>query len=231
MIDLIFKTVQTILAKDRNGLLTPEEFNILANQVQSSIVRGYFEDENRDKNRENRGLTNNGYSNLPFNERQRIDQFAATATVSKTGNQYNLPSDLYFIEDEGILSSTDKVIEEVERYRRGYLKGSISAPTSNYPVYERFSDFIEVSPSTITTDITIRYLREALEPRWTYTIVGGTEMFDSGNPSFQDFELHTSEFTNIVKRLLTYFSINIKDYEVTKIAEVLKDKQSIKENT
>jgi hypothetical protein len=233
MIDLVYKTVQTILAKDRNGLVTPEEFNNLSKLVQDTIFRGYFEDENKDKLRENRGLTNSGYSNLAFNERQRIDQFAATTTVSYNAfeQKYELPSDLYFLEDDGVLSEDDNVIEEVERYRRGYLKSSISAPTATYPVYERFSDYIEVSPTTITTDISIRYLRKPLDPKWTYTVVGGSEMFDISNPSYQDFDLHVSEFNNLVIRILSFFSINIKDIEVTQIAETFKDKQSIKEGT
>jgi len=233
MIDEVFKTVQTILAKDRNGFITPEEFNILARLVQDSIYRGYFEDENRDKIRENRGLTNSGYSNLSFNQRQRIDQFAKTATVVFNGidMRYDLPADLYFIEDEGVLSDADNVIEEVERYRRGYLKSSISAPTTLYPVYERFETYIEVSPATIITDINLRYLRKPLDPRWTFVIVGNNELFDGSNPSFQDFELHESEFNNIVIRLLTYFSINIKDTDIIQVSEVMKDKLKVEDNT
>ena len=42
MIDRVYKTVQTILAKERNGILTPEDFNILAKLAQDTIFRGYF---------------------------------------------------------------------------------------------------------------------------------------------------------------------------------------------
>ncbi len=233
MIDLIYKTVQTILAKDRNGVLTPEEFNILANNSQDEIFREYFEDENRDKNRENRGLTNSGYSNLPANQRQRINKFSAISSVvfDTVNSRYDLPADLYMLEDDGITSSTNKVIEEVQRSKSGYLANSISGPTANYPTYELFGNHILVSPSTVTSNITVRYLRKPNLPKWTYSVVGGVEMFDGSSASFQDFDLHPSEFTNLVLRILTYFSINIKDIEVTQISEGLKDKANIKENS
>src|SRR5690606_25326097 len=190
MIDLIYKTLQTIVSKDNSGYLSPTEFNVLANNVQEDIFRGYFEDENRDKNRENKGLTNKGYSNLDFNERQRINQFSAISTLTGAGGTFTLPEDLYVIEDDGIISnvSPNNVIEEIERQSIGYVSNSLSAPSVVYPVYERYANTIVVHPNTIDS-ITLRYLRKPRKPQWTYFVLpNGSEVFDPSNPSFQDFE-------------------------------------------
>lgn len=237
MVDLVYKTLLTIINKENQGYVSPEEFNILANNVQMEIFRNYFEDENRDKNRENRGMTNKGYSNLDFNERQRINQFSSVDTMFKnTSGQFELPNNLYFIEDDGIVpideegNQSGNVIEEVERHSIGYLKNSISSPSLTYPVYERYSDFINIYPEEILR-VKIRYIRTPKQPRWTYFVTGsGSELFNPANPDFQDFELHESEFTNIITRMLSYFGINLREGEIIQIAETLKDKLNLKDN-
>lgn len=230
MIDLVYKTLLTIINKENQGYISPTEFNILANNVQNEIFRGYFEDENKDKTKENKGYTNKGYGNLDFNERQRINQFSAISTISKSNGEFLLPPDLYFIEDDGIISPTNNIIEEIERSVVGYLNNSIASPSSTYPVYERYGDSVVIYPSSIES-ITLRYLRAPKKPTWTYFVTGNnSELFDPSNASFQDFELHDSEFSNIVNRMLTYFGINLREAEVVQIAETLKDKLTIKDN-
>ena len=229
MIDTVFKVLQTLVNKENQGYLSPTEFNLVAHNVQSEIFREYFEDENRDKNKENRGLTNKGYANLDFNQRQRIQQFAEIEILNKAGIFFALPPNLYFIEDDGITTPNGKVIEEVERSQANYLKNSEAAATELYPVYERYSNNIRVFPETLN-QVEVRYLRTPAMPKWTYTVVGNTELYDPTNPSFQDFELHESEFSNIVLRMLSHFGINLREAEVVQIAETLKDKMNFKEN-
>ena len=250
MLDLIYKTLLTIINKENQGYISPTEFNILANNVQLEIFRSYFEDESRDKNKKNRGFINKGYSNLDFNDRQRINQFSAITTITKTGDIFILPNDLYFIEDDGvmhndILSSGEtqdlddseivyteprNVIEEVERSSINYMTKSIAKPTMTYPVYERYADHLIVYPANIQ-NIQVRYIRKPKMPQWTYFVLpNGSEVFNPANSSFQDFELHESEFSNIVNRMLTYFGINLREQEIVQIAETLKDKLSIKDN-
>lgn len=230
MIDLVYKTLQTIINKENNGYVSPTEFNLLANKVQEEIFREYFEDENRDKNRDNRGLTNKGYGNLDFNQRQMINQFSEKETVSLVDSKISLPTDLYLIEDDGVTSTGGTVIEEIEKGTIGYLLKSSSKPTTLYPVYERYSNFIEIYPDTITSCV-IRYIRKPKPPVWTYSMVGGKEMFNPANSSYMDFELHPSEFSNIILRMLSAFSINLREFEVTKIAEELKNQITVKDNS
>lgn len=229
MIDLIYSTLLTILNKENRGYITPTEFNILANNTQLEIFRSYFEDENLDKNKSNRGISNKGYSNLDFNERQRINQFAEIQDISISVDRFILPTDLYFIEDDGV-STNNKVVEEVERGLQTYLGNSLGQANTLYPVYERYSSYIIVKPSTIT-EINLRYLRLPKMPNWTYIpLPNSFPAFDPSNLSFQDFELHDSEFTNIVNRMLLYFGVNLREQEIQGIANNLKDRLTVKES-
>lgn len=235
MIDTVYKTLLTILNKEQNGYITPTEFNLLANNVQNEIFKEYFEDYNRGENKENRGLTNRGYGNLTFNERQRIQQFAVSPTIIAVGSGvFALPSNLYFIEDKGVITGSAQtypsvLVDEVERGEINVLNRSLSKPTALYPVYERYGTNITVSPVSIT-QVVVSYIRKPKFPNWTYTLVGGQPMHNPADVSFQDFDLHVSEFSNIVLKMLSYFGINLRENEVVQIAEVLKDKMNLKDN-
>lgn len=230
MIDLIYKTLLTIINKENQGYVSPTEFNILANQVQMEIFRDYFEDENRDKVKKNKGYTNKGYANLDFNTRQKISKFAGYKTLTAEDDLFKLPSDLYFIEDDGVLTPMHKVITEIERGQIGYLFNSLTAPTELFPVYENIGDSLKVYPDSFEK-IQLRYTRIPKKPMWTYFVLpNGSEVFDPSSSSFQDFELHETEFSNIVNRMLTYFGINLREAEVIQIAEQLKGELTLKDN-
>jgi hypothetical protein len=237
MIDTVYQTLTTIINKEIQGYVSPTEYNLIANNVQLEIFREYFEDENRDKNRENRGLSNKGYSNLDFNQRQRIDQFAESSALTRdNAGFYPLPPDLYFLEDDGLyykeeLQNLPRVIEEVERAELAYLLNSMAKPTLVYPVYERFSNIVKVYPETVPDEVYLRYLRTPKIPKWTFfTLPDGNPAYNPTATDFQDFELHESEFSNIVVRMLLYFGINLREADVAQIAQTLKDKNNLKDN-
>lgn len=230
MIDEIYQLLKTIINKELRGNVTPAEFNLIAQQVQDEIFRGYFEDENRDKNKANRGLTNKNFANLSFVQRQRIEQFSSSATLSYSDPNFTLPTDLYLIKDSGI-DFSGNVIDEVEANDIVYQAASLAVPSETFPVYQRNASTITVYPTSIIATVTCRYLREPLVPKWTYTIVSGTELFNISAVDYQDFELHESEFSNIAIRMLSYFGVNIREVEVTQYAEALKQKEEVREES
>ena len=142
---------------------------------------------------------------------------------------FALPSDLYQIEDDGVVADSGDVVEEVERSVFGYLNQSLSVPAADYPVYEHVGSNIRILPITIT-DVNIRYIRKPAAPNWTYTVVSGKEMYDPSNGSFQDFELHPSEFSNIVVRMAGYFSVNLREEEVARVVGQKIQENEIKDN-
>ena len=230
MINDIYATALTLYNKEHGGHITPTRFNEIAQDVQNEIFRNYFEDENRDKLRKKKHLTTRGYGNLDFNERQRIAIFSVNTPVSQSGGVYPLPADVYFIEDEGVTDSNGNVVDEVEHSKSGYLAKSLGASTTIFPTYTNINNTLTVSPSTITEDISVRYIRKPKAPKWTYQLVGGNELFDPTNTSYQDFELHESEFTNILMRVLSRFGITLREADIVKAAEAMLQKMSVKDN-
>tara|TARA_R110000772_G_scaffold50518_4_gene116138 strand:- start:16869 stop:17561 length:693 start_codon:yes stop_codon:yes gene_type:complete len=228
MINDIYEVLKTILNKELRGNVTPTEYNLLAKQAQLEIYRGYFEDEARDKYKETRGLSTKGYANLALNQRQRIDQFAKKATLTFATPDFVLPTDLYLIKDYGI-DYNGTVVEEIEGQYVGFLGKSLAAPSSIFPTYEQTGNLITIAPATIVAGVTCRYLREPLDPKWTYNIVSSTEVYNPSLNDFQDFELHISEFSNLVIVMAGYFGLNLREETVVQYVSEKKKEQTARE--
>lgn len=230
MIDLIYQIVKVILNKELRGNITPDEFNKIAKQVQDEIFAEYFGDANLQQNKENRGLTNKNYANLPQLIRQKITRFheKGILTYNVGTLNFDLPTDLYFIEDNGLLYGNN-VIEEAQGADFGFLSSSLAAPSVTFPIYEIYKDAIKIYPSEIQNNVTCRYLRKPADPKWTYTSIGDVELFDNTISDYQDFELHTSELPNIVINMLSYLGINIRESDLVQYIEQLKMKSDAKE--
>lgn len=230
MIDIVYQLLKTIVNKELRGNITPAEFNLIAKQAQDRIFRGYFDDINRDKVKENKGLTSNNYANLPLFQRQRMDIFSETTTILNNTNpaDYVVPSDVYFIKHNG-LTYSGKVVQEMLVSDEPYLQLSLAASSETFPTYTQNGSQLIVSPSTVIGTLALSYFRIPKDPKWTYQIISNVEMFDNSNLDFQDFELHESEFVNIVIVMLSFFGVNLREADVTKYAELLKQKQDDKE--
>lgn len=232
MIDTVYKTLQTIINKENNGYCSPLEYNILINQIQYDIFKDYFNDENRDKTRQNRGNTNTNYSDLPFFQRQKITQFASfqTLTYDTPNDKYDLPTDLFMIEKNGVYDKdTNRIITEIERGNIQLVTMSMMRPSKYFMFYENYKTHIKTIGHT-PDEIGIRYLRKPKEAKWTYIEVNEQPLFNPSATDFQDIELHPSEFSNIVSRLCSLFGINIREQEVVQYAEKSKLDDFQKEN-
>lgn len=233
MINDVYQVTLTLLNKERQGNVKPERFNQIAKLVQESIFSEYFEIINRAQNRDNRGLTNEGYGNLVDNEEFKISQFRQFENINRDGTSglYELPLDLYFMEDNGLTTTDGYTIPRVKAHEISYLNNSLAKPSTMFPVFTYREDNIQVFPSTFTANVNLTYLRRPRDPRWTYTSVGGIELFNMANPSFQDFELHVSEFPNICVRVLSHFGITIREADVIQIAKQIEQEITIKDNS
>ena len=227
MIDLIFQVVKTIANKELRGNLTPAEFNFLGTQAQNKIFREYFIDIEKQQYKQNRGYGGIGLANMPIKTREKIDVFSTSATLNYSTDRFVLPSDLYHIKQRGILYNS-LVVDEGQVSRSSFKNSSKTASSITFPQYHREGSDIIITPVEIITGVTCKYIRQPLAPKWTYAIVSSSELFDNTAIDFQDFELHVSEMDNLAIEILSLLGINIRDLDVMKYAEGIKQKEEVK---
>jgi len=92
------------------------------------------------------------------------------------------------------------------------------APTTTYPVYLYENNKLYVYPQTITSDVTVSYLRKPLDVIWNFTIPSGQNYYQYNPTNSVDFELSKTEQTNIILKILLYSGVVIRDPQIINVA-------------
>ncbi len=214
-VDTVYQRVLAILNKEQRGYVTPQEFNLFANQAQMDIFEQYFYDINQ-------------FSRIPGNDteysdmlnilNEKINIFATSATLTyDTGsvpNHFNKPADLYRM---GTLLFNNNEVERVNKNEYLYIqKSPLAKPTDDFPIYTEFNDGYRVfGANEKNNGVTCNYIKKPATVEWAGVVTNGYELQDSGAST--DFELHASEETELVIKILELVGIALKDPSIYQI--------------
>ena len=228
MIDTIYNTVNAISNKEQRGSVSPEKFNYLAEQAVNEIYNSY--DIGKFINRANRGFTTRGIDDMVKMERERYQHFFKYDIMNLINGAYLLPADCNYLDS---VSYAGIEVEECSTSKEfNLLKRSTDFQASlDYPIYLRLYDEIEVFPLEIIGELELYYVRKPIPPKWTYTVVNGVALFDITASDYSDIDLHPAEQSNVILNILSQIGINLKEPDLEKYAELLKDKKNQQENT
>ena len=217
-VDRIYKTVLMFANSDIRGNVKPTDLRLALYDVVNEIVEEYFYEVNRMLNRENRGLINGGFENIPDRIREKILYFLKEDVVLNYAAPYfELPADLRHIDSVFYQENNEVEFCKHNKEFKLLLNYTDTLPTNTNPIGLRIGDKIKVAPTTIVDEVTISYLRNPLIPNWTYTVVGGAELFNPSAPDFQDIDLHPSEENRVVLATLKRFGVNLKETDLTQM--------------
>ena len=225
-VNTVYRTVLLIINKEQRGYLTPDEFNKTAAQVQLEIFNEYFEDLNQQVRVPDNDTE---YSDRIKNLQQKIAIFQTDGPCIFTAGGFNVPGLLNtpavtdFYKLGTVIYNDEKEIQYVQPNELLELNLSpLTKPSNYWPVYTYKNSIIKVYPATITSGISCTYIRKPADPIWNFTTGGNFEYVYSPplsitNPSI-DFELHPTEQTNLITRILLYSGIVISDPQIVQIA-------------
>ena len=210
-IDTVYQRVLALANKEQRGYITPQEFNLFANQAQMDMFQQYFYDINQFGRIP--GNSTGGSDMLNYLE-EKISIFEETKNVNKnaTGEFYNVGaaiSDLYKIDN--IIYNDNYSCEQVNSNQLQNIRNSpLLSPTTYNPIYilKRLNKLF-LYPVGLEEKITVNYIRKPEKVEWSGYSISGSELYDSTNSV--DFELHPSEETKLVIKILQLAGIAMKD--------------------
>ena len=210
-VDAVYQKVLAIANKEQRGYITPQEFNLFADHAQKDIFRQYFYDIEQFER-----IAGNDIVELLD---QKISIFQTEPI--QVGHGDILPENTHQI--NGVyLELPEEKRHPLQRINPDEVAEIKSAPLLRtslamcYYTYNNAVFFVEASPSNGSYRITLT--RKPTAPNWTYVIVGESAMFNSNVPGFMDFEIHESEETLLVIKILQLAGINIKDPALVQLA-------------
>jgi len=231
-IDNVYKTVLNILNKENRGYITPREFNTLALQAQSEIFEGYFSSRNF-------AVTNESdYSDIRKNIEEKISLFENEETVSNgsftnpegntTNSYFAYPSNFYRLSTVSYDYNGDFCeVEETSNKKILYInKSPLTKPTAKNPMFVRHEGGIVVYPTTGISSLLLSYIRKPADPKWVGGTTNGQIVAQSSASDYQDFELHTSEFHELVIKILAYTGVIVRAGDIAQAAAA-KEQQII----
>jgi len=239
-VNTVYQTVLYILNKEQRGYIPPAEFNSLGTQVQLEIFEKYFEDLNQQLRVPQ---TDDTYASRVENIDEKISIFktfgnAVYDNTSTPGQQYfTLPTtDIYgtIVSFYRLGEVIYKDITEVQRLQRNDFyniqKSKLTKATENFPVYLYENNKLFIQPATITGNIVVDYVRKPNDVVWGFN-VGTLGQYIYNNETSVNFELHESEQTEVILKILQYSGIIIRDPQIVQAAGQQIQKEEINQKS
>tara|TARA_R100001463_G_scaffold41562_3_gene87654 strand:- start:279 stop:950 length:672 start_codon:yes stop_codon:yes gene_type:complete len=214
IINDVYQKVLMFANKEQRGYITPQEFNMFADQAQKEIFEQYFYDLNQYSRSKDVAQE---YSDIVKNINEKISVFESTATIT---NGVISAQDLYRL---GTIYSGGVVVEEAQQDEIFYLNQSyLTKPTIKRPMYVRNSiNTLTIYPSN--RDANCTYVKKPNKPSWGYVVVDSRAMYNPSNTV--NFQLHSSEESELVYKILKFAGLSMKRDDLAKGGQGLESLQ------
>ena len=235
-VDTVYQRVLAILNKEQRGYLTPQEFNLFANQAQLDIFEQYFYDINQFGRLPGNSTEFSDMLNI-LNEKINIFEASAPMTYQPSPgpetwvpptNLYRLGTivynntttskSLYPVPNTVVTTVTPVEAERLNYNEYLYIAQSpYTKPTNSRPVFVANENGYKVyGNGPLTTGVSCNYITTPPEVKWGYQMVYGEALYDSSTSV--DFKLHESEETELVIKILELTGLLMKDIGLYQIA-------------
>ena len=224
-IDTVHQRVLALANKEQRGYITPQEFNLYANQAQMDIFEEYFYDIDLHDRKPNNSTE---YSNTVelIDEKLSLFKEKVNAQAMSAPGRFRVPTDIYRL--GSVLYNEKYIIDEVQDSELVFLQSSpLTVAKKTRPIYTKFKNAvginaIQVYPTSINNLVTLNVIKPPKKVTWGYVVVDGNALYNAGTS--QNFELHPSEQSKLVYKILGFAGINIKDQSLYQIASAEEQK-------
>jgi hypothetical protein len=222
-INTVYQRVSAILNKEQRGYVTPQEFNLFANQAQLDLFEQYFYDINQ-------------FGRIPGNETEYSDMiellekklsiFETVGILTADSGKFQLPINMYQL---GAVLYNNIEVERVTPKEWIYINQSpLTKPTDTRPIYKTSgTNLIEVKGTLLlTTGVSAQYVRKPASVLWAHETIFNEPLYDPTNST--NFELDVAEETELVIKILELCGILIKDLSLYQVFDK-EDQETIQQ--
>jgi len=239
-VDTVYQRVLVLANKEQRGYITPQEFNLYANQAQMEIFEQYF----YDLNQASRVIGNDTvYADVDdmLEEKLQIFEFTDGPGIINNDAIYDgagggginkrLPDYIYRI-SRIELNNKECEILNTKDFNEARKGGPLTLPTNDRPIANIRGGIMRVVAKNggSVTPTGVIYFRRPNNVNWTYVVINKKAMYNA-IPTTGHFELHPSEETELVYKILKFAGISMKRDDIMRagqgleMAQVQQEKQ------
>lgn len=229
-VDTVYQKVLALANKEQRGYITPQDFNLFANQAQMEIFEQYFYDTNIARKSQGNDTV---YADVDEMLEEKIqifddqDDSTAIATYGTAGTNSNiksLPDYIYRVHRVEFQGSNCEMVNTKD-FRELITATGLLAPTN---MLNMRTTIVNIRGNTIrlyadgiySTPSLIFYIRVPSKVNWTYVVINKQAMYDANN-STQDFELHASEENQLVNKILRLAGVSNQQPDIMRAGAVM----------
>ena len=231
-IDRVYQKVLAFANKEQRGYITPQEFNLFADQAQMEIFEQYFYDINQ-WNRQHGN--NTSHSDMLTNLEEKVSLFERYDQQAQVNGEYgnvmiSFFDRIYRLEMVRVRYQNSPSLVVAEEIQLNELNKYGTSPLGTWskkrPVYTRYTgstnpQALKIYPypgdfDTSEDRVFLSYIETPATPNWNYVVVNDKALYNS--TTSQDFQLHLSEESELVYRILAFAGIAIEKPQLTQMA-------------
>ena len=229
-IDTVYQRVLAFANKEQRGYITPQEFNLFANQAQQEIFEQYFYDTSQFKRVHGNDSVHSDISDILETKIQLFESMddetniAANWTVS--GNGVNIPGYVYRV----------SAVELNNKDFNSVILSPLTKPNPSRPIANIRGGIVHVISDLLITNGIIQttsfetptnvfYIRKPVDVRWGYIVVNNKALYDAAVGSTVDFELHASEESELIYKILKFAGVTLDKQVVMQVGQGMEAAQ------
>tara|TARA_R110002012_G_scaffold269660_4_gene453808 strand:- start:1313 stop:1996 length:684 start_codon:yes stop_codon:yes gene_type:complete len=216
LIDTVYQRVLALANKEQRGYITPQEFNLFANQAQLEILDQYINDVTFF------GRTpgsSEEFSDMSRTLDEKLGVFKVEVNIPLVSGIGVFPVDLYRLGKVyfGTLEASQLTIDQIRKIQRSPL----TAPSAGRnPVFDIVNNQIRCFPPLASVEMT--YLRTPVSVNWGYVVINNKALYDPNPVKTTNFELQDSEETELVYKILKLSGAAIQRQDIAQFGQSLE---------
>tara|TARA_R110000824_G_scaffold226529_1_gene414323 strand:+ start:256 stop:945 length:690 start_codon:yes stop_codon:yes gene_type:complete len=196
-IDTVYQRVLAITNKEQRGYITPLEFNLIANQAQMLIFEQYFYDLDKVKKAAN---DDSSFSDMVELIKNKLAGFSSITTIPggttfptnyRTGKIFYGGYEVKQVETNDIANTFGSTFHALGLQKNPvYTESSVTS--EDILVFD--------SAGQVTAGVSVEIILQPSKAEWGYDVIAERALYNAS--SSVDFELHNSEETELVYKIL-----------------------------
>ena len=226
-VDTIYQRVLAIANKEQRGYITPQEFNLLANQAQIAIFEQYFYDLDQAK----RDINNDEstFSDIPELIKNKLAPFTTIENLPDGGTSpLNYRTGRVFASVGGSYIEVKKMdyVESQSLQNSRFHKAGLAKNPIYRESHTSGRDIDVVTHNGIVTNtgvVKVEIIRKPQRVKWGYDVIANKALYNASHST--DFQLHDSEETTLVFKILTLAGLTIKSQDLMGVGQGLENQK------
>ena len=226
-VDTVYQRVLAFANKEQRGYITPQEFNLFANQAQFEMFEQYFYDQNTttkeaiDSSSENYKLVEEKLAIFEEVDGAGVVSDNTIWGIAGAATNKIIPWYVYRIMRVELNNQPCDIVNTSD-YNDFRRLGPLTLPTDDHPVANIRKGILRVAGnnSNATIPTGVFYYRKPVIAKWGYVVLNEKALYNANNST--DFELHTAEESELVYKILKYAGIAIKQDDIMRAGQGLE---------